>query len=137
MQAMEIESNTADVCAIAQPLADDKLTKKIFKVIKKAGKEKLIRRGVKEVVKAIRKGGKGFVVLAGDISPIDVISHIPIMCEDAGITYIYVASKEDLGAASGTKRPTSVILVTVDDSFKYKELYDEAVAAAAALAPSF
>lgn len=33
-------------------------------------------------------------VLAGDISPIDVLTHIPIICEDHNIPYIYVPSKE-------------------------------------------
>jgi H/ACA ribonucleoprotein complex subunit 2 len=50
-------------------------------------------------------------VLAGDISPIDVISHIPVLCEDAAIPYVYITSKAELGAAAGTKRPTSVVLV--------------------------
>lgn len=47
-----------------------------------AAKAKALRRGVKEVVKAVRKGEKGFVLIAGDISPIDVIAHLPILCED-------------------------------------------------------
>jgi hypothetical protein len=63
------------------------------------------------VVKALRKDLKGFCVIAGNISPIDVISHLPILCEDAGVPYIYVPSKEDLGAASCTKRPTSCMLI--------------------------
>lgn len=33
-------------------------------------------------------------LLAGDISPIDVLTHIPIVCEDRNIPYIYVPSKE-------------------------------------------
>jgi len=33
-------------------------------------------------------------IIAGDISPIDVITHLPIMCEDRDIPYIYVPSKE-------------------------------------------
>ena len=33
-------------------------------------------------------------IIAGDISPIDVIIHIPVMCEDRDIPYIYVPSKE-------------------------------------------
>lgn len=33
-------------------------------------------------------------VLAGDISPIDVITHIPIVCEDNKVPYIFVPSKE-------------------------------------------
>ncbi|KAJ7356298.1 snoRNA-binding protein [Desmophyllum pertusum] len=57
------------VCAIAKPLAGRKLTKRLYKTVKKASKAKSLRRGVKEVAKALRKGEKGFVVMAGDISP--------------------------------------------------------------------
>ena len=59
--------------------------------------EKKLRRGVKEVIKAIRKKEKGIVILAGDISPIDVLSHIPIQCENHEIPYIYVRSRMELG----------------------------------------
>jgi hypothetical protein len=33
-------------------------------------------------------------VIAGDISPIDVVTHLPILCEDTGIPYCFVPSKE-------------------------------------------
>eukprot|EP00698_Gefionella_okellyi_P005305 TRINITY_DN14829_c0_g1_i1.p1 TRINITY_DN14829_c0_g1~~TRINITY_DN14829_c0_g1_i1.p1 ORF type:complete len:145 (-),score=28.06 TRINITY_DN14829_c0_g1_i1:163-597(-) len=100
------------VAPIANPLAGKKLTKKTLKAIKKISKTKqAVRRGVKEVSKAIRKGEKGLVILAGDISPIDVITHLPVACEDANIPYVYVPSRVDLGAAGNTKRPTSVILI--------------------------
>lgn len=33
-------------------------------------------------------------MLAGDISPVDVITHIPVVCEDLNVPYIYVPSKE-------------------------------------------
>lgn len=50
-------------------------------------------------------------MLAGDISPVDVISHIPVLCEDNDVPYVFVSGKADLGAAAATKRPTSVVLV--------------------------
>ena len=50
-------------------------------------------------------------VLAADVSPVDVISHIPVLCENKDIPYIYVRSRVELGAAAQTKRPTSVILI--------------------------
>lgn len=34
------------------------------------------------------------VILAGDISPIDVITHVPVLCEDNNIPYVYVPAKE-------------------------------------------
>lgn len=42
----------------------------------------------------------------------DVISHIPVLCEDHGIPYVFVTSRAELGASAATKRPTSVVMVT-------------------------
>ena len=90
-----------------------------------ASKAKMVRRGVKEVVKSIRKEDKGMVILAGDISPIDVISHIPILCEDSKIPYCYVKSKQELGESSMTKRPTSVIMVVFKEGADFQEAFEE------------
>lgn len=38
--------------------------------------------------------GNSVCVIAGDISPIDVISPLPVLCEERGIPYVYVPSKE-------------------------------------------
>ncbi|XP_015497018.1 H/ACA ribonucleoprotein complex subunit 2 [Parus major] len=108
---------------IAQPLASRKLTRKLLKCIRKATKQKQVRRGVKEVQKFINKGEKGITVLAGDTMPIDVYCHIPIMCEDRSLPYAYVPSKTDLGAAAGSKRPTCVIMIKPHE--EYQEAYDE------------
>lgn len=77
------------------------------------------------------------LVLAADINPIDIISHLPVLSEEAQIPYIFVTSKEELGHASATKRPTSCVMVCPDQKKKkrkegdeekdddYRELYDE------------
>ncbi|KAJ9488002.1 hypothetical protein VN97_g5305 [Penicillium thymicola] len=107
----------------ANPLVEDKQAKKVLKSVKKAAVNKSLKRGVKEVVKALRKSPipaanaaigvpNGVVVLAADISPMDVISHIPVLCEDHGIPYVFVTSRAELGASAATKRPTSVVMVT-------------------------
>ncbi|XP_071426328.1 H/ACA ribonucleoprotein complex subunit 2 [Pithys albifrons albifrons] len=116
---------------IAQPLASRKLTRKLYKCIRKAAKHKQIRRGVKEVQKFINKGEKGIAVLAGDTLPIDVYCHIPIMCEDRNLPYAYVPSKSDLGAAAGSKRPTCVIMIKPHE--EYQEAYDECLEEVSAL----
>ncbi|XP_044133301.1 H/ACA ribonucleoprotein complex subunit 2 [Bufo gargarizans] len=110
---------------IAKPLAGRKLTKRLYKCIKKAVKHKNIRRGVKEVQKFINKGEKGIVVLAGDTLPIEVYCHVPIMCEERSIPYAYVPSKSDLGAAAGSKRPTCVILIKSKED--YEDAYNDCV----------
>lgn len=107
----------------AFPLADnDKDVKKILKTVKKSAKSKTLRRGVKEVVKALRKSAaagslsdpSAIVVIAADISPMDVIAHIPVLCEDHNVPYIYIKSRAQLGEASATKRPTSVVMIGKD-----------------------
>ena len=99
------------VSPIADPLASDKLSKKLLKLIKKGMKDKLVKRGVKETVKAVRKGQEGMVIIAADISPIDVLSHLPLLCEDKGIPYMYVKSRAEVGEACKTKRPTSCVMI--------------------------
>ncbi|KAH7083674.1 50S ribosomal protein L30e-like protein [Paraphoma chrysanthemicola] len=119
----------------AFPLTDDaKELKKILKTVKKSAKTKTLRRGVKEVVKALRKSQTAsadlsnpiaIVVIAADISPMDVISHIPVLCEDHSVPYIYIKSRAQLGEASATKRPTSVVMISRDRTGKKKEGKEE------------
>ncbi|KAL8416273.1 hypothetical protein RB596_006726 [Gaeumannomyces avenae] len=106
--------------SFALPLADDKVQKKVLKTVKKATKKSALLRGVKEVNKALRKAPSktasttevpGVVVIAGDISPAEVIMHLPIYCEERNVPYIFVPSRAELGAAAKTKRPTSVVML--------------------------
>jgi H/ACA ribonucleoprotein complex subunit 2 len=53
--------NSLYVSPIADPLMAGKLYTKTLKLVRKASEAKAIRRGVPEVVKAIRKGQKGYV----------------------------------------------------------------------------
>lgn len=122
------EERCEAVNVIAHPLASKKSTKKAHKLVKKAASVKHIRRGVKEVVKGLRKGEGGLAILAGDIYPLDVISHLPILLEENNIPYVFVPSKQDLGAAASTKRPTSCVLIrTPKKDFDGKDLYDALV----------
>jgi H/ACA ribonucleoprotein complex subunit 2 len=115
----------AALSPIATPLANEKLTGRTLKLVRKAAKAKSVRRGVKEVLKALRKKEKGVMVIAGNVTPIDVISHLPVMCEDRSIPYIYVPAKEELGAASSTKRPTSCVLVLPKKGADWMDSYEK------------
>lgn len=109
---------------IAKPMASKKLTKKIYKCIKKAAKHKsYLRNGLKDVQKHLRKGEQGLVVFAGDVFPIEIMCHLPIVCEDKNIPYCYTPSRQDIGAAMGVKRGSLMVLIKEHE--EYKELYDE------------
>ncbi|KAH7660173.1 H/ACA ribonucleoprotein complex subunit 2 protein [Dioscorea alata] len=110
-KSIKEKKKVVTLAPIAKPLAGKKLCKRTLKLVRKASESKCLKRGVKEVVKSIRRGNKGLCVIAGNISPIDVITHVPILCEESDIPYIYVPSKEDLATAGATKRPTCCVLV--------------------------
>ena len=139
------KTETAEVAApiitlspIASPLAGESLTKKLLKLVKRASKVKnALKRGVKEVVKCARKDQQGLCIIAGDISPIDVITHLPILCEEKRIAYCYVQSKAELGGAAQTKRPTSCVMITPTTDFEHQTSYDELRAAVNAIMPKW
>lgn len=117
---------TKEVTIIAKPLADEDKASRIYKTIKKAHKVKKIFFGVKSVNKAIRKGNKGIVVLAGDVSPIDTISHYPVLCEENKIPYIFVDSKEELGNSCSSPKGMAVCFVLEPkDDDEYKEYFSK------------
>ncbi|XP_064545013.1 H/ACA ribonucleoprotein complex subunit 2-like protein [Drosophila montana] len=110
--------------AIAKPMAGKKLAKKCYKLIKKAMKHKTyLRNGLKDVQTRLRKGETGICIFAGDVTPVDIMCHLPAVCEEKGIPYAYTPSRADLGAAMGVKRGTVALLVRQNDD--YKDLYDE------------
>ncbi|KAL1240588.1 putative H/ACA ribonucleoprotein complex subunit 2-like protein [Trichinella spiralis] len=102
-----------------------KLAKKIFKLLDKARKFKRegVLTGIDQVQKAIRKGKIGICVLAGDVSPIDYYSHIPIVCEEKNLAYIFLPSKNHIGAAMQSNRPIMIAYILCCES--YKDLYNE------------
>lgn len=82
-----------------------------------------MRNGLKDVQTRIRKGETGIVIFAGDVTPIDIMCHLPIVCEEKNIPYCYTPSRTDLGAALGIKRGCLMVLIREHDD--YKDAYDE------------
>lgn len=84
----------------------------VYEIIEKAKKTGKIRKGANEVTKAIEREEAKLVVVAKDVSPPEVIQHIPVLCKEKGIPYIEVDSKQKLGAAAGLNVPTATIAIT-------------------------
>ncbi len=82
-----------------------------------------IRVGVNEVTKAVERGKAKLVVMAEDVDPQEIMIHIPILCSEKKIPYVYVKTKDELGKAAGLKVSTSSIAV-VDDGKAKKNIED-------------
>merc|ERR1712059_221705 len=59
----------------------------------------------------------------GEVTPIEVMCHMPAVCEEKGLPYVYTPSRQDLGTAMGVKR--GCLMVMVREHEDYKELFDD------------
>ena len=60
-----------------------------------------VRRGTNETTKSIERGNTKLVIIAENVEPPEVVAHLPILCEERNTPYIFVPSKEQLGASLG------------------------------------
>ena len=70
----------------------------IVEVARKTGK---IDKGTNEVTKAVEREQAKLVVIADDVSPKEIVQHLPLLCRDKGIPCVNVDSKKKLGISAG------------------------------------
>jgi large subunit ribosomal protein L7Ae len=96
----------------------DDLAHKILEAVTIAKTTGKIRKGVNETTKAIERGIAKLVVVAADVSPEEILMHLPVICEEKQVPYAYVPFKMDLGKASGIEVPTSSIAIVEEGDSK-------------------
>ena len=101
------------------------LTDKIYQVVEVAKESGKIRTGTNEVTKLVERGEAQFVVMAEDVQPEEILAHMPLLCEEKGVGYGYVPSKQELGVACGLGKATASIAVV--DAGKAKPMMDDLV----------
>lgn len=82
-----------------------------------------LRKGSNEVTKALEKGQAKLVVYAGDVSPKEIVMHLPILAKEKNIPCIEAKSKEELGAAAGLNVGTAAVAIVQEG--KAKDLIKE------------
>ena len=91
----------------------------VYEVVEKARKTGKIEKGTNEVTKAIERGTAKLVVYGGDVSPKEIVAHIPILCKDKGIPCVEADKREKLGIAVGLSVPcASVAIISAGDAEK-------------------
>ena len=70
-----------------------------------ASKSGNVRKGTNEATKAVERAQAKLVVIAEDVDPPEVIAHLPILCDERKIPYVFVPSKEKLGTSVGIDVP--------------------------------
>ena len=96
-------------------MANDAKVLEAIEVARTTGK---IRKGANEATKAIEKGQAKLVVYAEDVTPREIILHLPLLCKDKNVPCIAVSKKEDLGAAAGLMLSTAAVAIVKEGDAK-------------------
>jgi len=77
------------------------LADKALEALKKAREGGKIKKGTNETTKAVERGIAKLVYIAEDVDPPEIVAHLPALCEEKKIPYIYINSKKRIGEAAG------------------------------------
>ncbi|KAJ1512293.1 RNA binding protein snu13 [Coelomomyces lativittatus] len=100
----------------AFPLADANLNNTILDLVQQATHYKQIKKGANEATKTLNRGISEFIVMAADADPIEILLHLPLLCEDKNVPYVFVSSKNALGRACGVSRSVIAVSITTNAS---------------------
>jgi large subunit ribosomal protein L7Ae len=89
----------------------NELSNQALEAVEKAASTGKIAKGTNEVTKQIERGAAKLVLMAEDVSPEEILAHIPLLCEEKGIPYGYVPTKQELGTAAGLSVATAAIAI--------------------------
>ena len=80
----------------------------IVEIARTTGK---IKRGTNETTKAIERGQAKFVIIAKDVNPKEIVMHLPLLCKEKNVPFVYVDKKAELGAAAGIDVAASAVAI--------------------------
>jgi len=96
----------------AYPLASPELQNKLLELVQQACHYKQLKKGANEATKTLNRGTAELIVLAADAEPLEILLHLPLVCEDKNVPYVFVRSKIALGRACGVTRPVISASIT-------------------------
>ncbi|KAG5457222.1 MAG: hypothetical protein BJ554DRAFT_2819 [Olpidium bornovanus] len=104
----------------AFPLAPAALTNTILDLVQQATHYKQLKKGANEATKTLNRGISEFIVMAADTEPLEILLHLPLLCEDKNVAYVFIPSKSALGRACGVSRPVIAASVTTNEASDLK-----------------
>ena len=74
----------------AFPLADADLIVALLDLVQQATNYKQTKKGANEATKTLNRGISELIVMAADAEPIEILLHLPLLCEDKNVPYVFV-----------------------------------------------
>ncbi|EER24199.1 NHP2/L7aE family protein [Coccidioides immitis H538.4] len=120
-QSAAILTNVCDaiphICKYtAWPIADEALSTELLDLVQQASHYRQLKKGANEATKTLNRGTSELIILAADTSPLAILLHLPLLCEDKNTPYVYVPSKVALGRACGVSRAVIAASITSNEA---------------------
>merc|ERR1711915_218020 len=93
------------------PLAEGTFQNEVYEAIVAHSNQNLVRKGVNECMKQAKRNNAALVVIAADTQPIEIVLSLPGICEEYGVPYIFVGSKDDLARKCGLSKQVASCVV--------------------------
>ncbi|KAJ3439718.1 nhp2-like protein [Anaeramoeba flamelloides] len=103
-----------------KPTAPKKLVVKILDLCKSANQCSQLKKGVNETTKSLKKQNIEFVVLAADTHPLEVLLHIPLLCQDKSVPFCFLPSTVELGRSCEIERPMAACAILQEPGSQLK-----------------
>ena len=93
------------------------IQEQVYELVKAIGKDGRgkIKKGANEVTKAARRGIASMIVMAENVNPGELLAHVPMICKEKGIPFIYVEDQGYLADSAGMTAGTRTAAVAVLD----------------------
>jgi len=87
----------------------------VYEMVKAIGKDGrgTLKKGANEVTKAAERGTAQMVVMAEKVNPSELLAHIPMICKEKSIPFIYVEDQAYLAEAAGMPTGTRTSAIAV------------------------
>ncbi|KAF1350775.1 putative 13 kDa ribonucleo protein-associated protein, partial [Delphinella strobiligena] len=100
----------------AWPVADAAMSQEILDLVQQASHYRQLKKGANEATKTLNRGVAEVILLAADTAPLAILMHLPLLCEDKNVPYVYVPSKMALGRACGVSRAVIAASITTNEA---------------------
>ena len=72
------------------------------------------------LLQALNRGLAEMIIMAADAEPLEILLHLPLLCEDKNVPYVFVISKTALGRACGVSRAVVACAITANEGSHLK-----------------
>jgi large subunit ribosomal protein L7Ae len=101
----------------------DEIQNKALEALEIARDTGKVKKGSNEATKAVERNIAQLVLIGSDVEPEEIVMHLPLLCDEKQIPYIFITKQNDIGAASGLEVGSAAAAIVKPG--KAKDLVEE------------